>query len=154
MSQDVTLVSYNPDYQADFKSLNESWIKQYFVMEESDYKALDNPDDYIISSGGYIVMAIMDDTVVGTCALIKMADGGFELAKMAVSESAQGYGIGNIIGEHMINKARELGANRLWLESNTKLVPAINLYRKLGFSEVAIDSTGYDRVDIQMELAL
>ena len=41
-----------------------------------------------------------------------------------------------------------------WLNFLPGLVPAINLYRKLGFSEVAIDSTGYDRVDIQMELAL
>ena len=66
MRPEVTLVSYNPDYQEDFKALNESWIKQYFVMEESDYKALDNPDDYIISPGGYIVMAIMDNNIVGT----------------------------------------------------------------------------------------
>lgn len=151
---EVQLVPYTPDYQGAFKSLNEAWIRQYFVMETTDYKALDNPDDYIIRSGGYIVMAIMNDIVVGTCALIKMADGGYELAKMAVSESAQGFGIGYLIGHHMIDKARELGANRLYLESNTRLVPAINLYRKLGFIEVSLDSSGYDRVDIQMELAL
>ena len=99
-------------------------------------------------------MALLDEKPIGTCALIAMADGGYELAKMAVDESLHGYGIGYLIGTHMIEKAAQLGAHRLYLESNTMLKPAINLYRKLGFVEVTNDVSGYDRVDIKMELSL
>ncbi len=153
-STTVSLFKYAPEHAQVFKALNEAWIRRYFVMETGDYKALDHPDDYIIKPGGHIVMASLNDEIVGTCALIKMSDGGYELAKMAVDDKAQGCGIGLALCEYLIDLARTNKATRLYLESNTKLVPAINLYRKVGFVEIPIVGPGYDRVDIQMELLL
>lgn len=150
----VALIDYSPDNAPDFKRLNEAWIKRYFVMEKADYRTLNHPDEYVIAPGGYIVMAVLNNEVVGTCALIKMSDGGYELAKMAVDDRVQGYGIGLKLCEHLIHRARSQGAHRLYLESNRKLVPALNLYRKVGFQEIPIVGAGYDRVDIQMELIL
>ena len=89
---------------------------------------------------------------VGACAIIPMDDGGFELAKMAVSPRAQGLGIGFLIGRACIEKARSLGAPRVYLESNTALKPAINLYHKLGFRKAAGPPSPYERCNIQMEL--
>src|ERR1700756_1186388 len=45
----VQIIDYTPEHKCAFKQLNEEWIRQYFKMEESDYKALDHPDDYIIA---------------------------------------------------------------------------------------------------------
>jgi ribosomal protein S18 acetylase RimI-like enzyme len=43
----------------------------------------------------------------------------------------------------------------LTLVSNTKLEPAIQLYRKYGFVEVPVSGgRGYERVDIEMHLPL
>ncbi|MCX8619012.1 hypothetical protein J3U42_11460 [Gilliamella sp. B2923] len=42
------IVPYQACYQSAFKSINKQWIQTYFVMEESDYKALDNPHEYIL----------------------------------------------------------------------------------------------------------
>ena len=81
-----------------------------------------------------------------------MPDGGFELAKMAVSPKAQGLGIGYLIGEACIKKAQALGAPRVYLESNTTLKPAINLYYKLGFRKASGPPSPYERANIQMEL--
>jgi GNAT superfamily N-acetyltransferase len=125
-------------------------------MEEADHKALDNADSYIINNGGYILVALYENKPVGVCALIKMNDPDydFELAKMAVSPKAQGKKIGWLIGEAIKEKARQVGAKKLYLESNTILTPAINLYRKLGFIEVFGRPTPYERCNIQMELVL
>ena len=41
-----------------FRALNEEWISNYFVMEEADYKALDNPQEYILDKGGQIFVAL------------------------------------------------------------------------------------------------
>jgi len=71
---------------------------------------------------------------------------------MAVSPKAQGLGIGYLIGRHCIEKARALGAPRVYLESNTTLKPAINLYYKLGFRKAAGPPSPYERANIQMEL--
>ncbi|MEM9723701.1 MAG: GNAT family N-acetyltransferase, partial [Bacteroidota bacterium] len=75
-------------------------------------------------------------------------------AKMAVSPSAQGKNIGWLLGQAVINSAKELGASKIYLESNTVLKPAINLYYKMGFQKISGRYTPYKRANIQMELVL
>jgi DNA-binding MarR family transcriptional regulator/N-acetylglutamate synthase-like GNAT family acetyltransferase len=153
-SKDVQIVAYEDQYQAAFRSLNQEWISTYFQMEEADYKALDNPKEYILDKGGKIFVALYENEPVGVCALIKMNDPDydFELAKMAVSPKIQGKSIGWLLGQTIINAAKELGASKVYLESNTVLKPAINLYHKLGFKKVVGRATPYERCNIQMEL--
>lgn len=155
-SKDVQIVSYKPKYQLAFKSLNEEWISKYFVMEKTDYKSLDDPKGYILDKGGKIFVALYNDEPVGVCALIKMDDPDydFELAKMAVSPAVQGKSIGWLLGQKCIKAAKEAGASKIYLESNTILKPAINLYHKLGFQKISGRPTPYKRCNIQMELKL
>lgn len=155
-SKDVQIVAYEDQYQAAFRSLNQEWISTYFQMEEADYKALDNPKEYILDKGGKIFVALYENEPVGVCALIKMNDPDydFELAKMAVSPKIQGKSIGWLLGRTVIKAAKELGASKVYLESNTVLKPAINLYHKLGFKKVVGRATPYERCNIQMELQL
>ena len=154
-SPPITIVDFTPAHSAAFHDLNEAWITKYFRMEEADHASLDNPKSYILDRGGCILMALHRDVAVGTCALIKMADGaGYELAKMAVSPDMQGKGIGLLLGNAAIERARVLGASRLYLESNTLLAPAIKLYEKLGFKKVVGVPSPYERANIQMELLL
>lgn len=154
-SKDVRIVGYQDQYREAFRALNVEWISTYFKMEESDYAALDDPEGYILSKGGYILVALYHDEPVGVCALIKATDRDydFELAKMAVSPAAQGKNIGWLLGQAVIEKARSAGASKLYLESNTMLKPAINLYYKLGFQKVIRPyESPYERSNIQMEL--
>ncbi len=155
-SEKVRIVPYELKHQEFFKRLNEEWITTYFKMEEADRKALDHPKKYILDEGGHILIALYDNKPVGVCALIKMNDPNydFELAKMAVSPIAKGKGIGWLLGKVVIEKAISLGAKNIYLESNTILKPAINLYHKLGFKKVIGHSTPYERCNIQMELTL
>ncbi len=125
-------------------------------MEASDYKALDDPQKYILDDGGEIMVALMGGKVVGVCALIRMDDPDFdfELAKMAVSPAAQGKGIGWLLGKAVLEKAREFGGRNVYLESNSRLTPAIQLYEKLGFKKVENRKTPYARCNIQMAVEL
>lgn len=154
--QVIKIVTYSPQYQQAFSALNEAWISTYFKMEPADYKALDDPEGYILGKGGHIQVALYNEEPVGVCALLKMDDPvyDYELAKMAVAPKAQGKNIGWLLGNAVINKARELGADRVYLESNTILKPAINLYHRLGFKKVTGRTTPYERCNIQMELDL
>lgn len=155
-SKAVEIVNYSPQYQTAFKALNEEWISTYFKMEAADYKALDHPEEYILNPGGEILVALYQGEPVGVCALIKMDDPtyDFELAKMAVSPKAQGKSIGWLLGQAIVKTAKEMGAKNLYLESNTSLKPAIQLYYKLGFTKVSGRPTPYQRCNIQMELPL
>jgi DNA-binding MarR family transcriptional regulator/N-acetylglutamate synthase-like GNAT family acetyltransferase len=165
-SSEVRIVDCTPQYYKDFRRLNEEWITKYFRMEEADYRSLDHPEEYILNRGGHIFIALHKGEPVGTCAIIRRTpapDGEagagrplqapiFELAKMAVSPAAQGMGVGLLLGQVCIDKARALGSKRIYLESNTKLKPAINLYHKLGFRKIVGPPSPYERSDIQMEL--
>lgn len=150
----VSIVDFRPEYRDDFRKLNEAWITRYFKMEEADHKSLGNPEEYIIHKGGHIVIALLKGKAVGACALIKMDKKSYELAKMAVDPDAQGKNIGWLLGMAVIEKARTAGAERLYLESNTKLKPAISLYHKLGFEKISGPPSPYERCNIQMELKI
>ena len=156
LSNNIQIIDYRPEHQKYFRDLNVEWISTYFKMEEADYKALDNPDGYILKKGGYIYVAMFENEVVGVCALIKMDDEeyDYELAKMAVTPKAQGKSIGYLLGLAALEKAKSLGAKKVFLESNTILTPALNLYHKLGFQRVTNRPSPYERADIQMCVVL
>lgn len=150
----IEIIDYRSEFHNDFKRLNYEWIEQYFEVEEADRQSLENPDRKILEPGGHILIALDQHEAVGTCALIKMEGKAYELAKMAVSEASRGKGIGFLLGRAAIDKARNSGAESLYLESNTKLVPAIKLYQKLGFEKVIKEPSPYTRCNIQMMLNL
>jgi DNA-binding MarR family transcriptional regulator/GNAT superfamily N-acetyltransferase len=138
-----------------FVELNVEWVEKYFKMEEADRKALADPENYIIKPGGRIFFAELDGEVIGTCSLIAQGNGVYELAKMAVTESAQGHGIGNIQLQHVVDEARAMGAKRLVLETNSGLAPALHLYEKFGFHPLPDGPSGtYERGDVALYLDL
>lgn len=151
---DIKLIAYSKKYRKAFKELNVEWITKYFKMEDADLKYLDHPEKNILKKGGYIVMALYKDQPAGTCALVKMDKKTFELAKMAVSPGCRGKGIGYILCRHVMDKAKELGGKKLYLESNTILKPAIDLYYKVGFQKISRQPSPYERCNIQMECLL
>ncbi|MEO1257302.1 MAG: GNAT family N-acetyltransferase [Bacteroidota bacterium] len=152
-AKNIEIVDYSPVYKKAFKELNEEWIRKYFKMEAADHKSLDHPEKNIIDKGGYIKIALYNSEAVGVCALVPMENSGYdyELAKMAVSPKAQGLGIGWLLGQAVIEQAKKSGAKKIFLESNTVLTPAINLYKKMGFVKIEGFESPYERSNIQME---
>lgn len=152
---DLKIIDYKPEYKNDFRDLNYHWIKKYFKIEEPDKKVLENPEQEILAKGGHIFFADYNDEIVGTVALIKHTDGSYELAKMAVKEKVQGRQIGKKLAQTVIEKAMEEKADELFLETNTAMIAATTLYRKLGFEEVEQkEPSKYERSTIRMNLKL
>ncbi|MGI9545227.1 MAG: GNAT family N-acetyltransferase, partial [Cyclobacteriaceae bacterium] len=87
---------------------------------------------------------------------IKQDDYTYELAKMAVDEAYRGKQIGKKLGLIAIERAKKLKAEKIILESNKTLTPALNLYRRLGFVNVCADhlKSLYQRANVTMELNL
>ena len=153
----ITTREFRPGDEACFRKLNEEWITRYFVLESKDEKSFAHPQKSILDRGGRIFFAIRHGEAVGCCALLAMGRNEFEVAKMAVTESCQRMGIGRLLLEKVIAEARASGATRLYLETNRKLVAAIQLYQSLGFRHLPperIVPSPYARVDVYMELYL
>jgi ribosomal protein S18 acetylase RimI-like enzyme len=153
-SKGLHIVDFRDELSPAFKRLNVAWLQKYFVVESIDEEMLSDPKHFIIEKGGFVFFAEMDGEVVGTFALMKSGGGGFELGKMAVDERFQGQKIGNTMLQFAIEKAAAMGGRTLSLFSNTKLVPAIHLYKKFGFIEVPMGAPEYKRSNIKMEKQL
>jgi putative acetyltransferase len=157
LSLEVTIREFRPGDEPAFRRLNEEWIKRYFAVEPKDEYSFANPQSTILDPGGRIFLAVRDGDVVGCCCLIFLGPGEFEVGKMAVTQSAQGSGIGRNLLQHTITEAKAVGAWRLYLETNQKLTPAIHLYQSLGFQHLPperVVPSPYARANIHMELLL
>ena len=152
----IQIIPYSVAYQPDFKRINLEWISESFAVEPHDLEQLDHPEDHILPHSGVILLAKQGDEVLGTVALINTTKPGepleFELAKMAVSKTARGLGIGRLLCQAAIDAARQSGSSRVWLESNRKAMAAIQLYFSVGFVEIPLKPSPYTRADICMEL--
>jgi ribosomal protein S18 acetylase RimI-like enzyme len=147
----VEIIPFSTDLKEHIKTLNLEWLKKYFKVEPKDEIVLSNPQVEIIDKGGMIFYAKYNNQIIGTVSLIKIDDSTFELSKMAVTDTIQGLGIGKKIMEHCLAVAKEKGIQKLILYSNRSLLPAIHLYEKYGFNEVALEDGVYERADIKME---
>lgn len=141
----------NDSHLREFIRLNELWISEYFSIEDSDRALASNPGK-VIADGGYIFSLVSDGKVVGVCALFKESSERYQLARMAVEPEKRGNGYGDKLIEHALIKARDLGASRVYLLSNTILKAAISLYKKHGFETISSGSHPvYARCNIVME---
>ena len=152
-----TIREFRAGDETAFRRLNEEWINRYFTMEPKDEASLADPWGTILDPGGRIILAFQDDEAVGCCALLAMGPGEFEVAKMAVTKKSQGSGIGRRLLESLIAWARAAGARRLYLETNNRLAPAIQLYESLQFRRIPaerVTPSPYARSNVSMELHL
>jgi ribosomal protein S18 acetylase RimI-like enzyme len=86
---------------------------------------------------------------------MKETDRSFEITKMSVTKDSQGKGVGKLLMDACIQIANDKKWDRLFLYSNTVLVPAIQLYRRYGFREIPLEmNSHYCRTNIKMELKL
>ena len=150
----VDILRYTPKYKGQFKSLNLEWLRKYFAVEPEDEKILSNPEN-IVDNGGEIFFASLKGSIIGTCAVIKISDEEYEMAKMAVTEKARGKQAGKKLALAAIGFAYSKGAGRLTLETNQKLTAAVCLYESLGFEYVQREQESkFKRTTVKMRLEL
>jgi GNAT superfamily N-acetyltransferase len=151
----VVVRPFRPGDEAAFRDINLEWIERFFAVEAKDREVLGNPHKYILDPGGAILLAVDDEAPLGAVALMVMGDGSVELAKMGVRPQAQGKGAGRMLVAAAVATAREMGMKRVYIETNSKLGPALKLYHDAGFQPLkqTIPSP-YARADVQLELFL
>jgi len=144
-----------PSDEADaaaFRQLNEEWLERYFEIEPKDVELLGDPVGKVLEPGGIILLAELHGTVVGTCALLHEGRRTYELSKMAITETCRGLGLGRRLLDAAFERYRELAGRRLFLESSSKLAPALSLYESVGFEHAPRPGgpSPYARADVYM----
>ena len=73
---------------------------------------------------------------------------------LVVTPEWQGHGISKMLIEKCLDAAKQAGAERVTLFSNSQLQTAIHLYEKYGFRHVEVTDAPYETADVKMELIL
>lgn len=150
----IEILPYSETLKPYFDSINRAWVEELFSIEPFDQQQLENPEQYVLEKGGRIIFASLDGEIVGTVGLAKVDEQTYEMIKMGVAKSAQGKGVGMVLGKAILQEAKEMGAQKVILYTHSKLQAALKIYEKLGFQEVQVCSDKYQRCDLVMELLL
>jgi len=140
---------------ADFERINRQWIEAMYALEPIDEAQLADPRREIVDRGGDILFVEDPESgIVGTCGLLKTGEHEFELIKMAVLPEARGRGAGEFLLRATIERAFAMGAERLFLLTNSRSEAAIRMYERNGFvhdAEILARCGGeYARCDVAM----
>jgi len=121
----------------------------YAVLEE--YGLQPDPDDtdadlkdlesnFLNNGGSFDVLMNSSGQIIGTVGILKLKEQECELRKMYLDPEERGKGNGKLLLEYGLHRAKELGYNRVVLETATVLTEAINLYRKYGFKRFEMEN--------------
>jgi DNA-binding MarR family transcriptional regulator/N-acetylglutamate synthase-like GNAT family acetyltransferase len=146
------IIDYSPEHKSHFYEYNIEWLETFFYVEDYDQEVLGNPEKYILNKGGHIFFIKYNEKVVGTVALMPTNnEGEFELTKLAVSPKYQGLKLGQKLMQHCVEFAQKNKFDRLMLYSNTKLHNSLYIFRKHGFTDVAVEENSpYARGNVKM----
>ncbi|AGG89322.1 GNAT family N-acetyltransferase [Rhodanobacter denitrificans] len=155
MRDALAIREFSDELAVHFRDINAEWINAMFRLEATDRDVLENPRARIIDAGGVILFVEASGLgIVGACALQKTGATSYELTKMGVRESARGMKAGEFLLAAIIERANSLGADPLYLLTNTRCAAAIHLYEKLGFRHdaeiMARYGARYERCDVAM----
>jgi len=94
--------------------------------------------NYINRGGVFDVIEDENGKLVGTFGLYPLDTHTCELRKMYLIPSVRGQGLGKHILRKAVERAKEMGFKEMVLETSSKLVAAIQLYRQFGFQPIQI----------------
>ena len=94
-------------------------------------------EDEMRLPNGLFLLASLHGDPVGCGALKLHGDAPAEIKRMWVADAVRGLGVGRRLLADLESHAAQHGVRRLRLETNKALIEAINLYRSVGYREVA-----------------
>ena len=119
-------------FQEYAQSLGVSLCFQNFEQELAGLPGHYAPPD------GRLLLAEYDGQLAGCVALHKWEYGVCEMKRLYLRPSFRGKGLGRAIAEKIITDARGIGYQRMRLDTIEPLMKdAVEMYRKLGFREIA-----------------
>ena len=113
-----------------------AWVEIDLCFQNFEKELAELPGDYV-PPDGRLFLASHDGELAGCIAMRKIGDGICEMKRLFVRDAFRGQGLGRNLVECVIRAAREIGYERMRLDTlPPKMNDAIKLYRSFGFTEI------------------
>lgn len=115
----------------------EAWLDLDLCFQGFEGELRDLPGKYA-KPEGRLLLAYSDERLAGCIALRKLEDGICEMKRLFVRDDFRGQKIGVQLIERLITDAREIGYERMRLDTYPpKMAKAVSLYDSHGFRPIA-----------------
>lgn len=118
-------------------------IKNNLLTDFDNFWTFDVLKNELESKNSLYFIARLNDEIVGFTG-IKIILDECELMNIVTKKAYRKNGVGNLLLNVIINKAKELKLTKINLEVSNTNVTAINLYKKAGFKEVGLRNKYYN----------
>jgi putative acetyltransferase len=114
-------------------ALNEELTAMYPEPGATHFRL--DPAEVAPGRGAFLV-AYRDDTPVGCGAVRRLDSDTAEIKRMYVAPQLRGHGVGRALVDALEREARDLGVQRLVLETGIRQMAAMAMYRRAGFIDI------------------
>ena len=110
-------------------------LAEYEIQLPENYSFADveKLEEVYIDSGGDFTVLLRDQIIIGFFALLPADNYQVELKRLYLKADERGRGLGKYLLEMALNRAKEGGHHRIYLETTSKFKEAVAMYRKYGF---------------------
>jgi len=106
-------------------------------FQDFDRELAGLPGDYAPPEGR-LLLAEYEGQLAGCVALHRLDDGICEMKRLYLRPQVRGKGIGGSLADHIISEARQVGYQRMRLDTVEPVMKdAVAMYRKIGFREIS-----------------
>ena len=150
------LAAHSSELLPDLRELFVEYAKAIAVdlcFQDFDRELVELPGRYVPPAGS-LLLALDGTNAAGCVALRKIGDGICEMKRLYVRPAFRGKGLGRALAGEIIAAAKQIGYERMRLDTLNSMKEAIALYQSLGFRRIAPYYDNPSRGAVFMELDL
>jgi putative acetyltransferase len=117
------------------KRILKTTLAEYNINLPENYSFADfeNLEEDYLKSGGEFMVLLREQKIIGFFALRPSGNNQIELKRLYLKADERGRGLGRHLLNMALKIAKESGYVRIHLETTSKFIEAVALYRKFGF---------------------